>query len=110
MPEVRLPPVRKGFAYSTDVTFPAGFLQPGETIRASLSRWPGAVPEADFDVSLLGDTFTLSLAVVDTQDLVSGVTYQTELVLYPSATPGVGEVPLTDQLYTIEVTDSPSGA
>jgi hypothetical protein len=108
MAEVLLPPLRPGFAYVADLTFPAGFLAAGESIRAKLRRYQGQpTADATFTSTRVGDTISLELSAAQTASLEAG-TYLTEAIIYQPAAPLVAEIPITDNLYRIEVSPSPS--
>lgn len=105
MAEVRLSDVRIGFAYSVDITFPAGFLDVGDGVRMSLRRWAGeAVPVVMADVRT-GDTVNLSLTPEQTSTMKPG-TYIGEAVVYN----GADETVLTNNRYLLDCDYSPSGA
>ena len=109
MPEVRLAELRIGFDYSVDINFPPGFLQADEGVRGALRAFPGGPAVATFADSRAGDTITWSLTSADTLD-ISPAEYISEAIIYDTLNPGVGEIPLTDNVYILAANFSPSEA
>lgn len=109
MAEVRLGSIRIGFDYVVEVDFPTGFLEVDEAVRMKLRRFNSDPDEVVMADERVGDTVTLSLTAAQTA-LMKPCSYIGEAVVYKPATPGVDEIPLTNNRYIADCDYSPSGA